>query len=177
MGDRELVRMTWLPRIPELVFPFFADAWNLEQITPPWLHFRILSEGPLRMGEGVHIDYRLRLRGVGFRWRSLISAWDPPRRFVDEQNRGPYRLWRHEHLFEERDGGTVMTDRVVYRAPGGRWIDRWLVRPELDRIFDFRTRRLETLFGLGPDGRTAECRPAAGRGKEVSGKELSRLCL
>lgn len=154
MGDRELVRKTWLPRAPEAVFSFFSDAWNLERITPPWLHFSILTRPPLQMAEGVEIVYTLRLRGLPFRWKTLITAWQPPWRFVDEQKNGPYRFWRHEHLFEERGGGTDMTDRITYDVPGGRWVDRWLVRPELERIFDFRASRLETLFDDGAPAAT-----------------------
>ncbi len=147
MADRELARTVWLPRAPQDIFPFFADAWNLELLTPPWLKFRILTPPPLVMRLGAVIDYRLRLRGIGFRWRTKITAWQPPERFVDEQVRGPYRLWRHEHLFEARDGGTLMTDRVSYRVLGGAWVDRFWVRPELERIFGYRADRMRALFG------------------------------
>src|SRR5579871_5848818 len=88
----------FLPRPLEEVFPFFADAGNLPILTPPWLHFHILTTRPIEMRRGALIDYRLRIHGLPIRWQSEIVEWDPPHRFVDEQRRGPYRLWHHEHV-------------------------------------------------------------------------------
>lgn len=106
------------------MFTFFADPAKLEALTPDWLAFRIVS-APAGMGRGVTIDYRLKARGIPLRWRSRVSVWDPPRRFVDEQVGGPYRLWVHEHAFEEERGGTVCRDRVTYAVPGGRLVERF----------------------------------------------------
>lgn len=128
------------------MFPFFADARNLERITPPWLRFRILTPGPIEMRVGALIDYRLRIRGVPVRWRTRIAAWEPPHRFVDEQVRGPYRRWVHEHTFEPTDGGTLCRDRVEYAVPGGALIARLLVRPDVERIFAYRRAVLASLF-------------------------------
>jgi len=143
---RVLTRELWLPRPAGEVFAFFADARNLDAITPPWLHFRILSPDPA-MHEGALLDYRIRLRGVPIRWRTRITAWDPPHRFVDAQLRGPYRLWVHEHTFEPRPGGVLCRDRVEYDAPGGPLVHRLLVAPDLARIFDYRAKRMQELFG------------------------------
>jgi len=131
------------------VFAFFADPANLQVLTPGWLEFR-LDSAPAGMGPGISIDYRLKVRGIPLRWRSRISAWDPPRRFVDEQERGPYRLWIHEHDFEEEGGGTVCRDRVTYAVPGGRLVERLVVRPDLERIFRHRRERLVERFGGEP---------------------------
>ena len=135
----------WLPRPLGEVFSFFADAGNLELLTPPQLNFNILTPRPLEMRVGLLIDYRLGVRGIPLRWQSEITAWEPPHRFVDEQRRGPYRLWRHEHLFEERDGGTVAIDRVRYAVPGGALINWLLVRHDVARIFAYRTEKLRAL--------------------------------
>lgn len=137
----------WLPRPLVDIFPFFADAGNLDTLTPPWLKFHIVTPKPIAMRVGVRIDYRLRVHGLPLRWQSEITAWEPPLRFVDEQRRGPYRLWVHQHTFEERDGGTTVWDHVRYRVPGGRLLDRFLVRRDLIAIFRYRRKRLRRILG------------------------------
>lgn len=140
----------WLPRPLEEVFCFFADAGNLQILTPPWLHFKILTSGSMEMKPGTLIDYHLRLHGLPIHWQSEITVWDPPYRFVDEQRRGPYRLWIHEHTFADSDGGTVVKDRVEYAVPGGAMIQKLFVAPDLYRIFEYRRQRLQKIFGT-PD--------------------------
>jgi hypothetical protein len=98
------------------------------------------------MGRGTRIDYRLRLHGFSFSWRSEITVWDPPHRFVDEQVRGPYRLWRHEHTFEEKGGGTSVRDHVDYAVPGGLLVQKFVVGRDVMQIFDFRRRKLQEIF-------------------------------
>ena len=136
----------WLPRQPEDVFDFYADAFNLERLTPPWLRFEVVTPAPITMRAGVEIDYRLRLHGLSLKWRSRITDWDPPRRFVDEQIRGPYRKWVHEHTFTPQEGGTLVGDHVQYAMFGGWLADRLLVRRDLKRIFAFRQERLAEMF-------------------------------
>jgi len=133
-------------RKPEELFPFFADAGNLEQLTPPWLHFRIVSPA-VAIRAGARIDYRLKVHGFPLKWRSEITVWEPPFRFIDVQTRGPYRSWIHEHTFEYRDGGTLMRDRVQYAVTGGALVRNLLVAPDLEKIFNFRRARLECIFG------------------------------
>ena len=103
-----------VPRPIDEVFGFFADAHNLEAITPPWLRFRLRGASALPVQKGTMIDYELRLHGLPLRWRSEITVWDPPHRFVDEQRRGPYREWTHEHSFHDLGGSTEVRDRVDY---------------------------------------------------------------
>lgn len=136
----------WLPLPPDELFPFFADAGNLDALTPPWLHFHIVTPPPIAMREGALIDYRLRVHGIPLRWRTRINAWQPPHRFVDEQIRGPYRQWVHEHTFEPRDGGTLARDRVCYAVPFDWLTHRWLVRPDIENIFLFRAEALQRRF-------------------------------
>ncbi|MHC4941360.1 MAG: SRPBCC family protein [Planctomycetota bacterium] len=125
-----------LPRPIEEVFAFFADADNLNQLTPPWLRFRILSPLPITMQKGARIEYRLRIHGAPVYWRTEISEWKPPHLFVDWQVRGPYRSWVHTHRFETVEGGTRVTDEVRYRVPGGPFVHGLLVRRDLLRIFE-----------------------------------------
>lgn len=139
-----------VPRpLPE-VFPFFADAANLEKLTPEFLRFQILTPGPIKMAAGILIDYRIRIAGIPQRWKTLIEVFDPPRRFVDLQLKGPYAFWRHTHEFGESAGGTLIRDRVEYRIPFG-WPGELarvlLVRRMLERIFDFRAARIREIFG------------------------------
>jgi ligand-binding SRPBCC domain-containing protein len=139
----------WVPRAVEEVFPFFADAHNLQELTPPFLDFRVLTPRPVPMAPGVRIDYRLRLHGLPIRWESEITVWDPPHRFVDEQRRGPYRTWIHTHRFTPRNGGTLVEDEVRYEVLGGRLVNDLFIRKDVERIFAYRAARLLALFG-GP---------------------------
>lgn len=145
------------------VFEFFSDAGNLDLLTPPYLRFEILTPRRITMMVGRLIDYRLKLRGIPIRWQSEITAWDPPYRFVDEQRRGPYRFWIHEHRFAEVDGGTEIIDQVDYAVPGGRLMHRLFVRGDLQRIFEFRRQRLEEYF-LTPWASEAKALPRASLG-------------
>ena len=141
----------WLPRQPDEVFDFYADAFNLELLTPPWLKFRVITPPPLAMAAGVEIAYRLRLHGIPMTWQSRITEWEPPHHFVDEQIKGPYRIWRHRHLFTPQDGGTLVQDAVEYAMLGGWLADRLLVRRDLRQIFAYRQARLaETFSGPSP---------------------------
>jgi ligand-binding SRPBCC domain-containing protein len=139
----------WLPRPRDEVFPFFADARNLETITPPWLRFEVLTPALIAMRPGALIDYRIRVHGIPIRWRTEIAEWQPPHRFVDVQLRGPYTLWHHTHTFEERDGGTLCSDQVRYRPLGGALMNWLVVRRDVEAIFRYRQQRMKDLFGAG----------------------------
>lgn len=141
---------TIIPRPLDETFAFFSDAANLDRITPPWVAFRILTSLPIRMHAGAFIDYRIKIRGVPMRWRSRITAWDPPHRFIDEQVSGPYRWWHHEHRFEPCDEGTRIIDEVEYRAPL-HWISHPLmVSRDVNRIFAYRAQTLARELAQSP---------------------------
>ncbi|MHC5064719.1 MAG: SRPBCC family protein [Planctomycetota bacterium] len=151
MQTRQLSTKIWVPRPIDEVFEFFADAHNLNELTPPWLSFSILTPAPIEMRVGARIDYKIRVHGMPMRWRSEISVWDPPHRFVDEQLKGPYKLWHHEHSFQSVDGGTSISDLVQYRGRGGvlePLIHKLFVRRDLDKIFSYRLKRLAELYDL-----------------------------
>ena len=144
-----LLRQQYLPLPPEQLFDFFADAGNLERITPPWMGFRILPPLPDGMGEGTRIDYRIRLGPVPMRWTTRIRRWNPPHYFVDDQERGPYVRWEHLHFLEPSGEGTVMTDRVLYRLPFGplgHLVHRAWVRQTVSAIFDYRFDAVAEIF-------------------------------
>jgi ligand-binding SRPBCC domain-containing protein len=136
----------WLPAPRDRVFKFFADASNLETLTPKWLRFEIVTPLPIAMRAGALIDYRLKVHGFPIRWRTEITRWNPPHDFEDVQLRGPYALWQHTHTFAERDNGTVCHDHVRYRPVGGALINTLFVRRDIERIFQFRKQRLLEIF-------------------------------
>lgn len=146
MKEFTLETELWLPRPLEEVFGFFAEARNLESLTPPWVGFEVLTPGPIAMACGTLIDYRIRVHGIPIRWRTEIAEWRPPHQFVDRQLRGPYTLWHHTHAFEARDGGTLCRDRVRYRPRGGALMNWLFVRRDVERIFRFREQRMKELF-------------------------------
>lgn len=146
-----LKRTQLIPRPIEETFAFFADAANLEAITPDWMRFQIMTPGAISMHAGTLIEYQLRWRRFPVRWLTEIRAWVPPCRFVDVQLRGPYRLWDHEHTFEAVSDGTLMRDVVRYALPLGflgRLAHFCFVRTDLDSIFDYRARKVAALLGF-----------------------------
>lgn len=140
MSIQQLYREVIIPRPIEEVFPFFSIPENLSKLTPPFLGFSILTPSPIVMGKHALIDYELRIMGVPTRWTTLITDYDPPHRFVDQQLKGPYSFWHHTHTFESVPEGTRMTDTVRYVIPFGIMgrlaspFVRWMLR----RIFDYR---------------------------------------
>ena len=136
---------------PEAVWEFFASPRNLPRLTPAWLKFELLSSVPDRMHPGLLIDYRLRpLWGIPVKWTTEILEVEEPHRFLDRQSKGPYSMWRHEHVFREVPGGVEVEDRVEYALPWGALGEPahvYMVRPRLGSIFEFRRRAVEEIFG------------------------------
>jgi len=145
MTDLQLERTQIVPRPLDETFAFFADPRNLQAITPPWLHFRIL-EAPERLERGSRLRYRLRLYGIPVSWLTTIESWQPPRGFSDRQLRGPYLLWLHTHRFSPVAAGTEIYDNVRYRVPGGPLAPARFVRRLVDEIFDYRATELQRLL-------------------------------
>lgn len=132
------------------VFDFFADAGNLERITPPELNFHIITPQPINIKRGTLIDYTLKMRGIPVKWRTEISTWNPPFEFVDQQLRGPYKQWIHRHTFTEiGPEETQMEDEVKYRLPLEPFGDiaNFIVRRELNYIFDYRQKTVSEMLG------------------------------
>lgn len=149
MAEHTLERKLTLDRPIKTIFDFFADAANLERITPPELKFHIITEQPIQIEKGTLIDYSLKMRGFPVKWRTEISVWEPPHKFVDRQLRGPYKQWIHTHSFTEIDAGkTLIEDEVRYRLPLEPLGDiaHFLVRRELDYIFDYRQKAVAEIL-------------------------------
>ena len=146
---RTAIRESVIKRPIEEVFAFFSKAENLNLLTPEKLHFKILTPLPIKMGKNTLIDYKIRLGGVTFKWRTEITEWEPPYRFVDVQLKGPYKVWIHEHLFKANGSSTIMTDKVDYLSKG--WfmeplIHKLFVKKKLEEILDYRENKLKLIF-------------------------------
>lgn len=146
---RIISRETSVNKPIEEVFTFFTKAENLNIITPPELKFKITTPLPIDMKKGTLIDYKIKLNGIPFKWKTEITDWSPPYRFVDTQLRGPYRIWIHEHEFESHDSKTIVKDTVSYLPPG--WvlepvIHRLAVKKKLEHIFDYRMEKIKSIF-------------------------------
>ncbi|MBK7743824.1 MAG: TIGR01777 family protein [Betaproteobacteria bacterium] len=152
-STREKVSEQWVPHAPEELWPFFCDEANLEELTPEFLNFKVLGKSTREIGEGTLIDYRLKLNGIPMGWQSRIENWEPARRFVDTQVKGPYSSWRHAHEFIPMANGTLMRDVVRYRLPLG-WLGSavagWKVESQVDRIFSYRATQIAERFASGP---------------------------
>lgn len=149
MAEYILERKQIIERTREEVFDFFADAGNLERITPPELNFKIITPQPIDIKKGALIDYQLKLRGIPLRWKTEITQWNPPFDFVDTALKSPYKQWIHLHTFEESEAGeTIMKDLVRYRLPLEPLGDlaHFYVKKELKYIFDYRCKVIEEIF-------------------------------
>ncbi len=144
-----LIKDTTINRPLNEVFDFFSKVENLNSITPPDMHFKILSPLPIHIQKGTLIDYKIKVNGIPFKWKTEISEWEPPYRFIDKQLNGPYNTWIHEHIFEERNGVTHMRDIVHFRSPG--WIlepliNKLFIEKKVRAIFNYREEKLKELF-------------------------------
>lgn len=132
------------------VFPVFEDARNLARITPAWMSFEVKTPGRIEMRKGVEIDYTIRWLGLPMKWRTLITGYQPPHMFSDEQLKGPYVLWRHRHTFVETPEGTLVADQVEYALPMGvlgRIAHAVMVKRQLLEIFRYRQSKMPELLG------------------------------
>ena len=150
LPDHYLKMETFVPGEIEEIFAFFSNAQNLELITPPELNFSIISPLPIVMQKGTLIDYRIRLLGFTFHWKTLISKWEPRKNFIDEQLKGPYAKWIHTHIFEPKEDGVSIKDEVQYRLPLFPFGEIMfpIVRLQLKRIFEYRSSRINELFNI-----------------------------
>jgi ligand-binding SRPBCC domain-containing protein len=149
MKPHILEKTTIIPKPLTEVFAFFSKAENLNALTPPELQFKILTPLPISMHEGAIIDYRIKLSGIPFNWKTEICVWNPPFQFVDQQLKGPYVRWHHTHTFKEVNGITEMTDRIEFLSPG--WflepvINALFVEQKVKAIFDYREQKLNEIF-------------------------------
>ena len=133
---------------------FFSDPKNLSKITPQSMGFIVRTELPDKMYEGLMIEYTVRpMLGIPMNWITEIKTVKKHSFFVDEQRKGPYKIWHHEHHFKEVEGGVEMTDIVSYELPLGflgRLMHPILVKNKLKEIFDYRRQKVDELFIATP---------------------------
>ena len=149
MNPHILVKKSIINKSIKEVFGFFSKAENLNKLTPSAMGFEIISQLPIKMGTGTIIDYKIKLTVFKMNWRSVITKWDPPFCFEDTQIKGPYKIWIHEHKFEDKKGSTLMTDTIKYLSPGGifEFIPHYIfVRSKVESIFDYREKILLEMF-------------------------------
>jgi ligand-binding SRPBCC domain-containing protein len=149
LNEKEIEFVQWIPASLDEVFAFFSAASNLEKLTPPWLHFKIIGQSTPQIQKGTLIDYQLKLRGLPFKWKTLIEEWNPQHSFVDTQLKGPYKLWHHTHIFEAKDGGVLVTDRIRYEVPMGLIGDLVAgnyVKKDVTKIFNYRKKIISEIF-------------------------------
>ncbi|MGD9898997.1 MAG: SRPBCC family protein [Calditrichaceae bacterium] len=149
MKYHKFITETIIEKPLETVFAFFSDAANLQELTPPWLHFKIISKLPIEMKADALIDYQLKLFGIPFHWRTKIFEWNPPDYFVDIQLKGPYKEWIHTHRFEKHGNKTIMKDEVKYALPFGSLsapVRYFFVKKNIEKIFEYRTKQLVSLL-------------------------------
>ena len=145
----EIQMEQWIPQSLDKTFAFFKEAKNLEKITPGILQFKVLNQSTHEIQEGTKIDYRLLVHRIPMRWQSKITDWKPNYRFSDIQLRGPYNYWNHTHEFTEKNGGTLMRDKVNYRVPfgvPGDLVANSLIKKDLEQIFLYRRKQISELF-------------------------------
>lgn len=151
MSEYIFKRQQLLPIKIDQVWDFFSNPRNLCRITPASLDFKIMSQVPEKISEGLEIEYRVKpLLGIPVLWLSRIKDVKPPFQFVDVQLKGPYRYWHHHHFFQETLSGVLMTDTINYEVPLSRifpWLNDVIVVKELNRIFNFRQETLKVMFG------------------------------
>ena len=145
-GEYVLRSRIRLPGTLEEVFPFFSEARNLARITPSSVKFEVLTPDPIEMRVDALIDYRLKIHYIPVRWRTRITAWDPPHHFEDVQDRGPYKQWIHQHVFVDEGESTLMQDTVRYRVFGGALVNWLIVERDLKKIFTYRTQAIREIF-------------------------------
>lgn len=149
MKTSRITRHQFINLPVEKVFEFFKSPENLGKLTPPEMSWKILTPKPIKMSVGKVFDYSISLFGIPLTWKSIITDFDPPYRFVDEQLAGPYRFWHHSHVFEKANGGTMVRDEVHYLVPMGivgKIIEMIIIRHQLDRIFNYRQEALKKHF-------------------------------
>ncbi len=150
MRNKELKTVTIINRPLSEVFDYFSKAENLNSLTPPELNFSILTPLPIEMYSGRLIDYKIELMGISFKWKTEITEWVPNQKFVDQQLKGPYKIWHHQHIFKDLGDKTEMTDIITYQSIG--WIFapfiHWLfVDQKVKEIFAYREKVLNEIFG------------------------------
>lgn len=151
MAVHQYTQEQMLPADLKTVWKFFSGAGNLQAITPEYMRFRVTSGAlPEEIYPGMIITYKVSpLLGIPLFWMTEITQVQPLKMFVDEQRRGPYRMWHHQHHFEEKDGGVMMRDIVHYELPLGilgEVANALFVKRQLNEIFEFRRKKVEAIW-------------------------------
>ncbi len=147
----QFIRKQFVKTDLQTCWDFFSSPANLKRITPSYMGFDVKTEVPTQMYEGLIIAYTVKpLLGIPVEWVTEITHVKDKLFFVDEQRKGPYTMWHHEHHFKEVEGGVEMTDIVSYIIPLGflgKLVEPFIVKPKLEEIFAYRFKIVEEVFG------------------------------
>jgi ligand-binding SRPBCC domain-containing protein len=173
MATHTLHSVQKIPASLQEVWDFFSNPGKLQVITPPYMKFKVIStEKTDHIYKGQIIEYKVRpLLGIPLYWMTEITEVIDKELFIDEQRKGPYRLWRHQHFFKTIPGGVEMTDMVEYQNPLGiigRWGNWLFIKRQLKGIFDYRYKKVEEIFGKWPSEETEVRRPKSEDSPQIS---------
>jgi ligand-binding SRPBCC domain-containing protein len=139
----------YVPDKVENVFDFFSAAKNLEEITPDFLNFKVKNMSSEFIQKDTIINYKLKIHGFPVYWQTQIIEWEPLKKFIDYQNKGPYSLWHHTHTFTTLQNGTLIEDRIKYQIPGhifGLLFLGYFIRKDVSQIFNYRIKSIQKKF-------------------------------
>ncbi len=145
-----LQRSQFLSTDIHTAWKFFTNPEDLSKITPGYIEFRITKQTSSEMYPRMLLYYKIKpILKLPMTWVTEITQVYAPVWFLDEQRKGPYRMWRHQHIFKEVNGGVEMEDIVDYAMPLGllgQFVHFFVVAKKLEGIFDFRREALEKIF-------------------------------
>ena len=152
MAAHSIKTVQKIPASLKETWDFFSSPANLDTITPDDMAFKTITKfDSEKIYKGQIIEYKVSpLLQIPLYWMTEITEVEKEKFFVDEQRRGPYEIWHHEHYFKAIEGGVEMTDIVHYKnllGFIGEMANSLFVKKQLRKIFEYRFQKVEEIFG------------------------------